>query len=101
MKHQVVVAGDLVWDFHLQKSPAIPTTHHEVLTEAILHRSPGGAWYTGSLIKLTNPDTAIALLQPRIVYSSLNESVSQAFQVWELFCQNLQSKHSSRAWRPR
>ena len=99
MKHHVVVAGDLVWDFHLQKSPAVPTTHHEIITEAILHRTPGGAWYTGNLIKSTIPDSAIDLSQPKIVYSSLNESVSQAFQEWELFRRNVHSKHSSRVWR--
>ena len=99
MKHQVVVAGDLVWDFHLQKNPALPTTHHEMITEAILHRIPGGAWYTGNLIQSTIPDSVAGLSQPKVIYSSLNESVSQAFQVWELFRQNIQSKQSPSVWR--
>lgn len=91
----VIVAGDLVWDNNLVQCPALPTTHHELLDSAVLHRKAGGAWYLRDLISLACDDLETDIKAPSI--RTPKKSTSQAYQLWSLHKKKVGSKE--KVWR--
>ena len=91
----VIVAGDLVWDNNLEQRPALPTTHHELLDSAVLHRRAGGAWYLLDLISTACSDLETDIKGPSI--ETPEKSTSQAYQLWSLYEKKVGS--TEKVWR--
>lgn len=96
----IVIAGDLILDYHLVQYPVVPSYNREQLRQTVLHRQPGGAWYLREMIELACSDLNInARCAPFTDESNFEPRayVNQSYTVWALYQRNKSVK--DQVWR--
>jgi hypothetical protein len=98
--HHIVVAGDLILDYHLVQHPVTPSYHREHLRHTVLYRQPGGAWYLKEVLDLACSDLDVSIHCPPIV-TDLDTvprvHINQSYSVWSLYKRDQGSKEQ--VWR--
>ena len=102
MRKQVVIAGDLIWDYNLVQHSKVIANHHEPLRETVLYQKSGGAWHLHSLVELAcadiksnKPDIRSAEQVEASARSNLY--VIPAYTIWSLYPRTTGDKEQ--VWR--
>ncbi|HEV2961223.1 MAG TPA: RyR domain-containing protein [Candidatus Angelobacter sp.] len=99
-KQKIVVAGDLIRDFHLVRHDLNPAINPRQLKNPILSVTAGGAWYLQDMIGYACSD----IPNPRLDISGIPKTdgrgageVNESYSIWSRYSRSLDSK--DQVWR--
>jgi hypothetical protein len=102
MKKNILVAGDLAFDYNLAQLPGEKLANYQLLPTTVLSKRAGNAWFLEDLVQLACSDIlhAVSIYGPKFADEDEFQSkhgYAQAYSIWSPFERVLRSK--KRVWR--